>query len=96
MNELERFATKEDLARELERFATKEDLARLELNMKEDLAKLELDMKEELKRFATKEDLAKLEIKLLNSVNSMTWKFIGAVGILLAIFVSLLKILSVL
>ena len=64
-SDLERFATKEDLARALERFATKEELERFAT--KEDLGRFATkeDLARAIERFATKEELAHFEKRMV-------------------------------
>ncbi|CAK0761379.1 hypothetical protein CCP4SC76_3500003 [Gammaproteobacteria bacterium] len=88
--DLERFATKEDLdtgtaeiKKDLERFATKEDLDTRTAEIKKDLerfaTKEDLDtrtaeIKKDLERFATKEDLNNQTIKIIDAVRNLLGK----------------------
>ena len=43
---------------------------------------------------ATKTDLKELEINLRKEINANVWKIVGSIGLLLSIFVALIKLMG--
>ena len=81
-----KLATKKELADAVDKLATKADLALLQKDvdsLKEKMADLQEEMRAAHKNFATKQDL---EAAISGAMLAMTWRMLGGMAVLLALF----------
>ena len=69
-----------------EHLATKADLAQLELRLTQEMAQLELRLTQEMAQMESRltQEMTQLETRMAQLESRMTWRMIGAAGVIIA------------
>ena len=69
-----------------EHLATKADLAQLELRLTQEMAQVELRLTQEITQAESrmKQEIAQVEARMAQLESRMTWRLIGAAGVIIA------------